>query len=76
MNYEKLNTWVKQLENSKPYRIVMKNGRGFYDFTFLYGDYHYNEKLNCSELDNDIECQKKILKMCTKFEQNMKLRVF
>ena len=71
-----LNSWVRNLSNSKPYRILMKNGQGFYEIMFLYGEYHYVDRVMATELNNELECQKHILNMCATFEKNFKLQVF
>ena len=76
MTITALNTWLRGLENSKPYRIMLKNGAGFYELLFWYGDYHYNDRLTVKDLEDELECQKKILNMCSVFEKNMKLKVF
>lgn len=76
MNYDSLNTWIKKLNNTKPYRMVLKNGNGFYEVVFLYNQYHYSDKLLLRDMDNEIECQKKILNMCNVFEKNFKLLRF
>jgi hypothetical protein len=72
----KLNSWVMSLSNTKPYRVSMKNGKGFFEIIFLYGDYHYSDKLYVKELEDELNCQKKILNMCSVFENNIKLKVF
>ena len=76
MTIIKLNDWVRKLEETKPYRIMIKNGIGFYEILFLYGDYHYSDKIYPKDLDDELNCQKKILSMCVAFERNMKLRIF
>lgn len=76
MTYEKLNSWIMQLANTKPYRMTLKNGNGFYEIVFLYNEYHYTDKLNFNDLEDELACQKKVLKMCQIFEQNIKLLVF
>ena len=76
MTYEKLNSWIMQLANTKPYRMTLKNGNGFYEIVFLYNEYHYTDKLNFNDLEDELTCQKKVLKMCQIFEQNIKLLVF
>ena len=76
MTITALNTWLRGLENSKPYRIMLKNGAGFYELLFWYGDYHSNDRLTVKDLEDELECQKKILNMCSVFEKNMKLKVF
>ena len=75
-NINNLTTWLKGLENSKPYRIMIKNGQGFYELLFWYGDYHFTDRLTAKDLENDLECQKKILNLCQIFEKNIKLKVF
>ena len=45
MTIVKLNDWVRKLAETKPYRIMVKNGIGFYEVLFLYGDYHYTDGL-------------------------------
>ena len=67
-----LRDWIRKLGESKPYRISLKNGIGFYEVIFLYGDYHFNERLYPNDLKDELECQKKILKMCSIFENNIK----
>lgn len=69
-------SWIKDLEQTKPYRIVVKNGIGFSEILFLYGDYHYSDKIYNNEFEDSLECQKKVLDMCRTFESNMKLRSF
>ena len=75
-NAIKLNTWVSELAKTKPYRLSMKNGQGFYELIFLYNEYHYSDRIFPKDLENELECQKKILNMCSVFEKNMKPRVF
>ena len=75
-NINNLTTWLKGLENSKPYRIMIKNGQGFYELLFWYGDYHYTDRLYAQDMENELDCQKKILNMCSVFEKNVKLKVF
>ena len=72
----KLNSWIMSLANTKPYRLIMKNGVGFYEIVFLYNEYHYSDRIFPKDLENELECQKKILNMCSVFEKNMKPRVF
>ena len=76
MSFTTLSTWIRNLEGSKPYRIMLKNGAGFYEILFWYGDYHYADRIMAQDLANELECQKKILNMCSVFEKNMKLKVF
>lgn len=76
MTITKLNDWVRKLANTKPYRIMVKNGVGFYEVLFLYGDYHYNDRLYMQDMDDELNCQKKVLTMCSTFEHNFKLRTF
>lgn len=76
MTFTSLTTWIRTLEKNKPYRIMLKNGTGFYELLFWYGDYHYANKLTIKDMEDELECQKKILNMCFVFEQNMKLKVF
>jgi hypothetical protein len=75
-NISKFTSWLKGLENSKPYRIMIKNGAGFYELLFWYGDYHFTEKITVKDLEDELECQKKVLNLCSLFEKNMKLKVF
>lgn len=75
-NISKFTAWIKGLENSKPYRIMIKNGQGFYELLFWYGEYHYTEKLWAKDMEDELECQKKVLDICRKFESNIKLKVF
>lgn len=75
-NYTKLNSWIKKLESTKPYRINIQNGNGFYEITFLYDNYHFSDRLSVHELENEINCQKRILNMCSIFERNVKIKVF
>lgn len=72
----KLNSWVMKLAETKPYRITMKNGSGFYELVFLYNQYHYNDRIYLKDLEDELVCQKKILDMCSVFEKNIKLRIF
>ena len=76
VNEVNLNSWIMRLAETKPYRIVMKNGKGFYEIIFLYNEYHYADKIYLQDLEDELNCQKKILGMCSIFEQNMKLKVF
>lgn len=76
MTITKLNDWVRKLAETKPYRIMIKNGIGFYEVLFLYDDYHYTDRLYAKDLDEELKCQKKILNMCITFENNFKLRSF
>jgi hypothetical protein len=55
---------------------MIKNGKGFYEVLFLYTDYHYTDRLYMKDLDDELTCQKKVLEMCSTFENNFKLRVF
>lgn len=75
-NISKFTSWLKGLENSKPYRIMIKNGAGFYELLFWYGDYHFTERITVKDLEDELECQKKVLNLCSLFEKNMKLKVF
>jgi hypothetical protein len=75
-DFVKISSWVKSLENSKPYRIMIKNGIGFYEVVFLYDDYHFSDRLALNDLNNELSCQKKILNMCAIFERNIKPRKF
>lgn len=76
MTYDKLNTWIINLGKTKPYRIMLKNGMGFYELVFLYHDFHHSEKIYQNDMKDDLVCQRKILEMCLIFEKNIKLRVF
>ena len=76
MTITKLNDWVRKLAETKPYRIMIKNGVGFYEILFLYTDYHYTDRLYVQDMDDELTCQKKILTMCSTFEKNIKLRTF
>lgn len=76
MSITKLEDWVRKLAKTKPYRIMIKNGKGFYEVLFLYTDYHYTDRLYMKDLDDELTCQKKVLEMCSTFENNFKLRVF
>jgi len=73
---EKLKDWVSKLAKTKPYRVMVKNGSGFYEIVFLYGEYHYTDRIYAKDMEDELNCQKKILEMCLTFEQNFKLRVF
>ena len=75
-NISKFTSWLKGLENSKPYRIMIKNGAGFYELLFWYSDYHFTERITVKDLEDELECQKKVLNLCSLFEKNMKLKVF
>ena len=72
----KLNSWIMNLANTKPYRLTMKNGQGFYEIVFLYNEYHYSDRIFPKDLEDELECQKKILNMCSVFEKNVKLKIF
>lgn len=76
MTYEKLNTWFINLSKTKPYRMTLKNGHGFYEVVFLYNEYHYSGRVTPNDMEDEIKCQKKILSLCMDFERNIKLRVF
>jgi hypothetical protein len=76
MNYIELNSWVKRLENTKPYKIVLKTNGGAYELVFLYGDYHYKCGISQKDSSDNGVCQKKILDMCSFFEQNIKIKTF
>ena len=76
MTITKLNDWIRKLAETKPYRIMVKNGIGFYEVLFLYGDYHYTDRLYMQDMDDELNCQKKVLAMCSTFEHNFKLRTF
>lgn len=76
MTFIKLNDWVRKLAETKPYRLMVKNGAGFYEILFLYGDYHYTDRIYTKDMEDELNCQKKILKMCSTFEHNFKLRIF
>jgi hypothetical protein len=75
-NEQKLSIWVQQLANTKPYRMVLKKGQGFYEVVFYYLEYHYNDRIALSDMNDELKCQKKILDMCATFERNFKLKVF
>jgi len=75
-NINSLTSWIRSLEKSKPYRIMIKNGQGFYEILFWYADYHYNDRLLFQDMEDELKCQKKILDMCSVFEKNMKLKIF
>lgn len=75
-NISSLTCWIRSLSNSKPYRIMIKNGIGFYEIVFLYENYHFCDRLMPKDMENELLCQKKILNMCAKFEKNIKLKVF
>ena len=76
MTIDKLTNWVRKLAETKPYRISVKNGSGFYEIVFLYGEWHYSDRLSPKDLENELECQKLVLGMCQVFERNIHLRVF
>ena len=81
MNYMKmsmtnLNDWIRKLSQTKPYRIMVKNGLGSYEILFLYGEYHYTDKLYAKDMEDELKCQKKVLEMCSTFEHNFKLKIF
>jgi hypothetical protein len=76
INSNELLSWVNRLANTKPYRIVMKNGQGFYEIMFLYNEYHYNDRIFPKDMEDETKCRSKIMDMCSKFEQNIKLRAF
>lgn len=75
-NFLKLNSWIKQLESTKPYRINIQNGNGFYEITFWYDTYHFSDRLSVHELEDELNCQKRILNMCSIFERNIKIKTF
>lgn len=76
MTFVKLNDWMRKLAETKPYRLMVKNGAGFYEILFLYGDYHYTDRIYTKDMEDELNCQKKILEMCSTFEHNFKLRIF
>ena len=76
MHESKLETWIQQLSNSKPYRITLKKGQGFHEVLFWYGEYHFHDKLTPNDMNDELKCQKKVLDMCRMFEQNIHLKVF
>lgn len=76
MDYNSLSTWIKKLNNTKPYRMILKNGNGFYEIVFLYNQYHYSDRITIKDTENELECQRKILTMCQVFEHNFKLLKF
>jgi len=76
MTIDKLTNWVRKLAETKPYKISVKNGSGFYEIVFLYGEWHYSDRLSPKDLENELECQKLVLGMCQVFERNIHLRVF
>ena len=55
---------------------MIKNGIGFYEIVFLYENYHFCDRLMSKDMEDELLCQKKILDMCSKFEKNIKLKVF
>lgn len=76
MTINNLENWIKKLAETKPYRMILKNGLGFYEVVFLYNEYHFTDKLYTKDMEDELTCQKKILAMCSKFENNIKLRTF
>lgn len=76
MTIVNLENWIRKLSQTKPYRLMIKNGLGFYEIVFLYGDYHYTDKIYLKDMEDELTCQKKILNMCSTFEKNFKLRTF
>lgn len=71
-----LENWIRKLSETKPYRIILKNNVGFYELVFLYGEYHYTDKLFMKDMEDELGCQKKILAMCFTFENNIKIKTF
>lgn len=76
MTIDNLENWIRKLAETKPYRMVLKNGVGFYEVVFLYNEYHFADKLYTKDMEDELTCQKKVLTMCSKFENNIKLRTF
>jgi hypothetical protein len=76
MSIENLENWIRKLSQTKPYRLMIKNGKGFYEIVFLYNEYHYSDKIYFKDMEDELLCQKKVLSMCSFFEENFKLRVF
>lgn len=76
MTFEKLDKWLIELGKTKPYRIVLKNGRGFYELMLLYEEYHFIERIYPHDMEDELGCQKKVLDACYRFECNIKVKVF
>ena len=71
-----LRTWIGELAKSKPYRITLKNGKGFYELMFMYGDYHYSNRIYPNDMNDERTLQSKVLGMCRTFECNFKPKIF
>ena len=69
-----LESWIKRLGSSKPYRIVMKNGQGFHEVWFFYREWHYVVRISGEDMMSSLKCQKKILEACSLFEGQAKFR--
>ena len=69
-----LESWIKKLAINKPYRISMKNGRGFYEIWFFYREWHHVIRINADDMMSSLKCQKKILEACSLFEGQAKFR--
>lgn len=76
MSIVKLENWIRKLAQTKPYRMMIKNALGYYEIIFLYGEYHHTDKIYIKDMEDELECQKKVLAMCSYFENNFKLKVF
>lgn len=76
MTLTSMTDWVRKLSETKPYRMMVKNGAGFYEIMFLYNEYHYSDRIFTKDMEDELICQKKILEMCSVFESNIKLRSF
>lgn len=76
MTIYNLENWIRKLSETKPYKMVLKNGAGFYEIVFLYAEYHYSDKIYTKDMEDELTCQKKVLAMCSKFESNIKIKTF
>ena len=75
MTERSLTDWINKLSASKPYRITLKKGHGFYDILFWYSEYHFNQRLMPTDLNDELKCQKKVLDLCSLFEKNIHLKI-
>lgn len=72
MSILKLESWIRGLERTKPYRIMLKNGLGFYEILLIHNQYHSFDRIWAKDMEDENECQKKILQMCINFENHIK----
>jgi hypothetical protein len=76
MTYGNLSNWIRKLAVTKPYRILLKNGHGFYEVEFLCNEWHHSDKIYPTDMEDEIKCQKKVLGMCMEFEKNIRIPRF